>query len=157
MIFDTTSEETLEEMQDAKLAIICERIGLKEGEIVLDIGYGWGTLAEFASLNYGAKVTGVTLARNQRRHSWSSLLWDTLATVKIWLVNEEKVKAKYGVRWFRMWEIFLTYSTIASCQGSVTCFQIVVVKDINETHRINVVYSQYGLHGAFEAARAAAK
>jgi cyclopropane-fatty-acyl-phospholipid synthase len=65
IISDPTREETLEEMQDNKLAIVCEKIGLKEGETVLDIGCGWGTLAKFASLNYGAKVTGVTLARNQ--------------------------------------------------------------------------------------------
>lgn len=65
IIGDTTREETLEELQDNKMAIVCEKIGLKEGETLLDIGCGWGTLARFASLNYGAKVTGVTLARNQ--------------------------------------------------------------------------------------------
>jgi cyclopropane-fatty-acyl-phospholipid synthase len=32
---------------------------------MLDIGCGWGTLAKFASLNYGAKVTGLTIAENQ--------------------------------------------------------------------------------------------
>lgn len=65
VISDTTREETLEEMQDNKMAIVCEKIGLKEGETMLDIGCGWGTLARFASVNYGAKVTGVTIARNQ--------------------------------------------------------------------------------------------
>ncbi|WXC60839.1 Sphingolipid C9-methyltransferase 1, variant 2 [Fusarium graminearum] len=65
IISDPTREETLEEMQDNKLAIVCEKISLKEGDTLLDIGCGWGTLAKFASLNYGAKVTGVTLARNQ--------------------------------------------------------------------------------------------
>lgn len=65
IISDPTREETLEEMQDNKMAIVCEKIGLKEGETMLDIGCGWGTLAKFASVNYGAKVTGVTIARNQ--------------------------------------------------------------------------------------------
>ena len=65
VISDTTREETLEEMQDNKMAIVCEKIGLKEGETLLDIGCGWGTLARFASVNYGARATGVTLARNQ--------------------------------------------------------------------------------------------
>ncbi|KAI1046703.1 hypothetical protein LB505_006794 [Fusarium chuoi] len=58
---------------------------------------------------------------------------------------------------FEVWEIFLAYSTIASRQGSATCFQIVVVKNLNSTQRINGVYSQYGLLGALEAARAAGK
>jgi sphingolipid C9-methyltransferase len=62
---DPTREETLEEMQDNKMAIVCEKLALKEGESLLDIGCGWGTLAKFASVNYGAHVTGATLARNQ--------------------------------------------------------------------------------------------
>jgi cyclopropane fatty-acyl-phospholipid synthase-like methyltransferase len=32
---------------------------------MLDIGCGWGTLAKFASVNFGANVTGITLGRNQ--------------------------------------------------------------------------------------------
>jgi cyclopropane-fatty-acyl-phospholipid synthase len=65
IISDPEREETLEEMQDNKMAIVCEKLGLKEGETLLDIGCGWGTLAKFASLNYGAKVTGLTIARHQ--------------------------------------------------------------------------------------------
>ena len=65
VISDITREETLEEIQDNKLAIVCEKIELQEGETLLDIGCGWGTLARFASVNYGAKATGITLGRNQ--------------------------------------------------------------------------------------------
>lgn len=65
IISDPTREETLEELQDNKLAVVMEKIGLKPGERLLDIGCGWGTLARFASVNYGAHATGVTLARNQ--------------------------------------------------------------------------------------------
>ena len=62
VISDITREETLEELQDNKMAVVCEKLNLKEGDRMLDIGCGWGTLAKFASLNYGAKVTGVTIA-----------------------------------------------------------------------------------------------
>jgi cyclopropane fatty-acyl-phospholipid synthase-like methyltransferase len=65
IISDIHKEETLEQLQDNKLAIVCEKIGLKAGEKLLDIGCGWGTLAKFASINFGAKATGVTLGRNQ--------------------------------------------------------------------------------------------
>ncbi|MBE3043031.1 class I SAM-dependent methyltransferase, partial [Candidatus Bathyarchaeota archaeon] len=65
IISDVNREETLEEMQDNKMALVCEKIALKEGERMLDIGCGWGTLARFASLNYGANVTGLTIAGNQ--------------------------------------------------------------------------------------------
>jgi sphingolipid C9-methyltransferase len=65
VISDPTKEETLEQLQDNKLAIVCEKIELKPGETVLDIGCGWGTFCKFASVNYGASATGVTLGRNQ--------------------------------------------------------------------------------------------
>lgn len=65
IISDPTREETLEELQDNKMGIVCEKIALQKGEEMLDIGCGWGTLARFASVHYGANVTGITLGRNQ--------------------------------------------------------------------------------------------
>ena len=65
LISDINKEESLEQLQDNKLAVVCEKIGLKPGESLLDIGCGWGTLAKFASTEYGAHATGVTLGRNQ--------------------------------------------------------------------------------------------
>jgi cyclopropane fatty-acyl-phospholipid synthase-like methyltransferase len=47
VISDPNQEETLEQLQDNKLAIVCEKIDLKAGERLLDIGCGWGTLAKF--------------------------------------------------------------------------------------------------------------
>lgn len=64
IISDSSREETLEELQDNKMAIVCEKLELREGETLLDIGSGWGTLATFASVNYGAQVTGITIAEN---------------------------------------------------------------------------------------------
>ena len=51
----------------------------------------------------------------------------------------------------QIWEYFLAYSTIISRQGSATCYQIVLVKNINSTHRIEGVPSQFGLQGAVAA------
>lgn len=65
IISDINTEETLEQLQDNKMAIVCEKVALKPGEKLLDIGCGWGTLAKYASVNYGAKATGITLGRNQ--------------------------------------------------------------------------------------------
>lgn len=67
IISDITREETLEEIQDNKLKVVCEKINLQEGERMLDIGCGWGTLTKYASVNYGAHVTGITLGRNQTK------------------------------------------------------------------------------------------
>lgn len=65
LISDPNREETLEELQDNKMNLVCSKLALKPNDRVLDIGCGWGTLAAFAAKNYGANVTGVTLAREQ--------------------------------------------------------------------------------------------
>lgn len=67
MFSDPTKRETLEEMQDNKLATVCTKLGLKPGEKLLDIGCGWGTLTAFAAKNFGVDATGVTLAREQTK------------------------------------------------------------------------------------------
>ncbi|KAK4146909.1 S-adenosyl-L-methionine-dependent methyltransferase [Dichotomopilus funicola] len=274
IIGDINREETLEELQDNKLAGVCEKIALKKDETLLDIGCGWGTLARFASVNYGAKVTGITLGRNQTawgngamrragvpeeqskilcmdyrdipvpqggyskitclemaehvgvrhfhgfckqvynmldddgvfflqiaglRKSWQyeDLIWglfmnkyvfpgadastplgwfidklegagfevkavDTTgvhysATLwrwyRNWMANKDKVEAKYGKRWFRIWEYFLAYSTIISRQGSATVYQIVLHKNNNAFHRVEGIATQYGVSGSTNAAK----
>ena len=281
IIGDIHHEETLEQLQDNKLAVVCEKIDLKPSERLLDIGCGWGTLAKYASVNYGAQATGITLGRNQTawgnsglqkagvpesqsrilcmdyrdipmpdlpngqkgsydkitclemaehvgvRHfstflsqvssmlsddgvfflqiaglrkpwQYEDLIWglfmnkyvfpgadastpldffvsrlegagfeikgiDTVgvhysATLwrwyRNWLANKPKVVAKYGDRWFRIWEYFLAYSTIISRQGSATCYQITLVKNINSTHRVEGIPTQFGLSGALAAGKA---
>ncbi len=57
--------KTLEEAQRDKLALVAEKIGLAEGMSVLDVGCGWGPFAVFAAREYGARVVGVTLSREQ--------------------------------------------------------------------------------------------
>ena len=53
----------------------------------------------------------------------------------------------------QIWEYFLAYSTIISRQGSAACYQITCVKNINSTHRIEGVPSQFGLLGALAASK----
>ena len=320
IISDTAKEESLEQMQDNKLAIVCEKLNLKSDESLLDIGCGWGALPVFASVNYGAKVTGITLGRNQtawgnkwlrdnsvpekqsqilcmdyrdipagkydkitclemaehvgirkitsffrRVYDWleddgvfylqiaglrkpwqfEDLVWGmfmnkyvfpgadastpltwyihflesagwevkrywncippfcigqsltvfpSVDTVGIhysgtiwrwyrnWLTNADKIKAKYGNRWYRVsliigllftasswthspsilnmgqiWEYFLASSTIMSRQGSATCYQITLVKNLNSVHRINGIPTQYSLSAALNASKAVGK
>lgn len=56
---------TLEEAQHDKLDMICRKLQLQPGETLLDIGCGWGGLARFAAEHYGARVTGVTVSKEQ--------------------------------------------------------------------------------------------
>jgi len=56
---------SLDDAQEAKLDLICRKIGLKPGQRVLDIGCGWGSFAGFAAEHYGAIVSGVTVSKEQ--------------------------------------------------------------------------------------------
>jgi cyclopropane fatty-acyl-phospholipid synthase-like methyltransferase len=67
IVLDLSREETLEELQDNKLTVVCEKLGLKPSDRLLDVGCGWGTLAAFAAKNYGCDVTGITLGKNQTK------------------------------------------------------------------------------------------
>ncbi|PMD37842.1 cyclopropane-fatty-acyl-phospholipid synthase [Hyaloscypha variabilis F] len=270
IVSNPSIHETLEQLQDNKLSIVCRKLGLRPGEKLLDIGCGWGTLARFASKEYNAHVTGITLGKNQTawgnrglladgipstqsqilcldyrdipqatydkitclemaehvgirhfssflnqvynlldddgvfiiqlsglRKSWQyeDLIWglfmnryifpgadastplgfyissaesagfevkglDTIgihysATMwrwyRNWVGNKEKVLAKYGGRWYRIWEYFLASSTIASRQGTATCYQIALVKNLNSTQRTGGIGTQFALSGALAA------
>ncbi|KIK76977.1 hypothetical protein PAXRUDRAFT_835153 [Paxillus rubicundulus Ve08.2h10] len=65
----TTLEQaqTLEQLQDNKLALVCSKLNLQPNDRLLDVGCGWGTLAAFAAKNYGCDVTGITLGKNQTK------------------------------------------------------------------------------------------
>ncbi|KAJ8611600.1 hypothetical protein MRB53_037903 [Persea americana] len=270
----TTARRRWRSCRTTNLGIVCEKIGLRRGERMLDIGCGWGTLARYASTHYGAHVTGITLGRNQTawgnsglrrdgvpesqseilcmdyrdipvpaggykritclemaehvgvrhfssflsqvynmldddgvfflqyaglRKSWQyeDLVWglfmnkyifpgadastplgwvvDKLegagfevqsvdacgvhysATIwrwyRNWMGNREKVEAKYGKRWFRIWEYFLAYSTIIPRQGSANVFQIRLVKNLNSVHRVEQVPTQFALTAALATSK----
>jgi cyclopropane-fatty-acyl-phospholipid synthase len=61
----TEGVKTLDHAQEAKLDLICRKIGLKRGDRVLDIGCGWGSFAKFAAERYGASVVGITISEEQ--------------------------------------------------------------------------------------------
>ena len=53
--------------QEAKVDLVCRKLGLEPGMRVLDIGCGWGGAAESAARRYGVQVTGVTVSANQAK------------------------------------------------------------------------------------------
>ncbi|MCT4703685.1 cyclopropane fatty acyl phospholipid synthase [Enterobacteriaceae bacterium H20N1] len=58
---------TLSEAQNAKLKMICDKLHMEPGMTLLDIGCGWGGLAEYAARNYGVAVHGVTISAEQQK------------------------------------------------------------------------------------------
>ena len=57
--------DNLDAAQEAKLDLVCRKVGLKAGMRVLDIGCGWGSFARFAAERYGVSVVGVTVSQEQ--------------------------------------------------------------------------------------------
>lgn len=62
----------LDEAQEAKLDLICRKVGLQPGQRVLDIGCGFGSFAKFAAERHGAEVVGITLSSEQATYAVDS-------------------------------------------------------------------------------------
>ena len=59
--------QTLSQAQNAKVRRALQQVDLKPGQRVLEIGCGWGALAEMATTEFAASITGVTLSTEQLR------------------------------------------------------------------------------------------
>ncbi|MFC6067890.1 SAM-dependent methyltransferase [Streptomyces ochraceiscleroticus] len=62
-------DATLEEAQRDKLDLICRKLDLKEGERLLDVGCGWGSMVLHAAEHYGVRAVGVTLSEEQAAYA----------------------------------------------------------------------------------------
>lgn len=57
----------LDDAQEQKLDLICQKLQLKPGMRVLEIGCGWGGFLEYAARKYGIKGVGITPALEQAK------------------------------------------------------------------------------------------
>ncbi len=64
-VWARSGASTLEEAQEAKLELVCGKLGLRPGERVLDVGCGWGAFALHAARHHDVHVTGITLSPSQ--------------------------------------------------------------------------------------------
>ncbi|MDP8993862.1 MAG: cyclopropane-fatty-acyl-phospholipid synthase family protein [Pseudomonadota bacterium] len=63
------ADEPLEQAQARKVRLLLDRLELRPGQRLLDIGCGWGGLAEIAARDYGVHVTGLTLSQAQKDYA----------------------------------------------------------------------------------------
>ncbi len=63
----STGARTLDEAQEAKLELVCRKVGLRPGMRVLDLGCGWGGFAAYAAERHGVEVVGLTVSQEQVR------------------------------------------------------------------------------------------
>jgi cyclopropane-fatty-acyl-phospholipid synthase len=64
-IFAGNTEQPMAEAQKAKVRRALSMAGVQAGDRVLEIGCGWGALAEMATTEFKASITGVTLSTEQ--------------------------------------------------------------------------------------------
>jgi cyclopropane-fatty-acyl-phospholipid synthase len=57
--------EPLEQAQERKLRLVCDKLRLGPDDHLLEIGCGWGSLALTAAGEYGARVTAATISPSQ--------------------------------------------------------------------------------------------
>ncbi|HEY0044398.1 MAG TPA: cyclopropane-fatty-acyl-phospholipid synthase family protein [Allosphingosinicella sp.] len=65
-VFAEGEREALEVAQLRKIRLLLDRLKLKPGQRLLEIGCGWGSLAEIAARDYGVEVVGLTLSEEQK-------------------------------------------------------------------------------------------
>ncbi|MFH9226708.1 class I SAM-dependent methyltransferase [Streptomyces lydicus] len=58
-------DASLEDAQRDKLDLICRKLALKEGQRLLDVGCGWGSMVLHAAREYGVRAVGITLSEEQ--------------------------------------------------------------------------------------------
>lgn len=76
--------QTLDEAEDNALLISCDHADLKDGQHILELGCGWGSLTLFMAARYpNSKITAVSNSNSQREHIMSTALARGLNNVTV--------------------------------------------------------------------------
>jgi cyclopropane-fatty-acyl-phospholipid synthase len=100
------ADESLRDAQDNKYRALADCIGLKAGQHVLEIGCGWGGFAEFAAKERGARVTAITISKEQHDFARRRLFEAGLADrADVRLMDYRDVEGRFdGVASIEMFE-----------------------------------------------------
>ena len=91
-----SESDTLEAAQMNKVRHILNKLHAQEGETLLDIGCGWGTLLFTAAKEYGLKATGVTLSQQQYDFVSDKIKAEGLTgQVTVYLEDYRELKEQY--------------------------------------------------------------
>ena len=75
-LFEGDFSQSMGDAQRAKVRRALNMAGVEKGSRVLEIGCGWGALAEMATMDFGAHVTGVTLSTEQLAFAKARMKWN---------------------------------------------------------------------------------
>ncbi len=77
-LYEGEERRSLEAAQSAKYARILDRLGVRQGDTILEIGCGWGGFAEMAAQR-GARVKAITISQRQHDHASQRMVEADLA------------------------------------------------------------------------------
>jgi len=138
--FNGNRAQPLEQAQHAKMRRALAAAGVQQGARILEIGCGWGALAETAARDLQARVTGVTLSTEQL--AWASARMRTAGLserVDLRLqdyrdITDEPFDAVVSVEMFEAvgreyWPSF--FATLKRClkPGAQACIQSITIRD----------------------------
>lgn len=131
--------EDLPSAQSRKYERLADRIGVADGQHVLEIGCGWGGFAEHVAKSRGARVTGITISREQHDYARERIQREGLnEKVDIRLVDYRDVDGRYdGIASIEMfeavgeqyWPAFFTTVRDRLREGGRAALQIITIAD----------------------------
>lgn len=95
--FYRTGNESLDEAEDAMLALYGERAELADGQRILELGCGWGSLTLWMAERFPqARITGVSNSRSQREHILAQAARRGLGNVEILTRDVNRLELPQG-------------------------------------------------------------
>lgn len=92
-----TGRETLDEAEEAMLALYGERAQLADGQRILELGCGWGSLTLWMAERFpNARITGVSNSRTQREHILGQAAARGLGNVEIITTDVNRLELPEG-------------------------------------------------------------
>ncbi len=139
-LFEGNLDQALPQAQDAKVRRALRECGLQPGQRLLEIGCGWGALAEKAAAEFGAQVTGVTLSSEQLAYAQDRLQRAGLAAqAELRLqdyrdINDEPFDAIASIEMFEAvgreyWAGFFAKVRDKLKPGGRACIQTITIRD----------------------------
>ncbi|MFD1914389.1 class I SAM-dependent methyltransferase [Halodurantibacterium flavum] len=148
-----TGQESLEKAQIQKYESLVDRMGVRPGDHVLEIGCGWGGFCEYAAGTRGLRVTALTISREQHAYAVERIARAGLSDrVDIRLQDYRDERGSYdgiaSIEMFeavgeRYWPVYFDTLRDRLRPGGAATLQIITVADHRfETYKRGVDFIQ---------------
>ena len=139
-LFAGNNAQSMPQAQAAKVQRALRECGVQPGQRLLEIGCGWGALAETAAAEFGARVTGVTLSTEQLAYAQERVQRAGVAgKVELRLqdyrdIQDEPFDAIASIEMFEAvgreyWDSFFATLCSQLKPGGRACIQTITIRD----------------------------